>query len=105
MSEQKQQDASEGGIGQSASTAGLEPLPCPFCGGTDIAIMDGSTFRWVFAACQDCGGSCGEVRVQTTGKPRDEALIEAGQRAIAEWNTRSNMQSDRLAEGKGSEEK
>jgi len=90
MDDKQETTASEGSIGQSASTGGLEPLSCPFCGGTDIAIMDGSTFRWVFAACQDCGGACGEVRVQTTGKPRDEALVEAGQRAIAEWNTRSN---------------
>mgnify|MGYP001499156857 CR=1 FL=1 len=91
MSEQEQQELSEGIVGQSASTAGLGPLPCPFCGGTDIAIMDGSTFRWVFAACQDCGGASGEVRVQTSGKPRKEALVEAGQRAIVEWNTRSNV--------------
>ena len=90
MSEQEQKAASEGIVGQSASTGGLEPLPCPFCGGTEVEIMDGSTFRWVFAACQDCGAGCGEVRVQTTGKPRDEALVEAGQRAIAEWNTRAN---------------
>ena len=81
----------EGSIGQSASAAGLEPLPCPFCGGTDIIVMDGSTFRWVFAACQDCGGASGEVRVQTSGKPRDEALIEAAHRSIVEWNTRSNV--------------
>jgi hypothetical protein len=33
MSEQEQQESSEGSIGQSASTAGLEP--CPFCGNHD----------------------------------------------------------------------
>ena len=104
MSDEKEKAASEGIIGQSVSTDGLEPLPCPFCGGTDIAIMDGSTFRWLFAACQDCGGACGEVLIQTTGKPRNEALIEAGRRAIEEWNTRSNVPSDRLSEDKGSEE-
>ena len=95
MSEQEQQAAGEGIVGQSASTGGLEPLPCPFCGGTDIAVMDGSTFRWVFAACQDCGASAGEVRVQTIGTPREPALIEAGQRAIAEWNVRSNAANNR----------
>ena len=90
MSDEKPQAASEGGIGQSASTAGLEPLPCPFCGGTDIIVMDGSTFRWVVATCS-CGAACGEVRVQTTGKPREVALAEASRRAIVEWNTRSNV--------------
>jgi len=89
MSDEKPQQENEGGIGQSASTAGLEPLPCPFCGGTDIVVMDGSTFRWVVATC-GCGATCGEVRVQTTGKPRAEAMVEAAQRAIVEWNTRSN---------------
>ena len=90
MSDEQEKAASEGIVGQSASTAGLEPLPCPFCGGTDIIVMDGSTFRWVVATC-GCGAACGEVRVQTTGMPREVALAEAKQRAIAEWNTRSNM--------------
>ena len=94
MSEQEPQDASEGIVGQSGSTGGLEPLPCPFCGGTDIIVMDGSTFRWVVATC-GCGAACGEVRVQTTGMPREVALAEAKQRAIVEWNTRSNAEITR----------
>ena len=68
MSDEKQQEASEGIVGQSGSTGGLEPLPCPFCGGTDIIVMDGSTFRWVVATC-GCGAACGEVRVQTEVQP------------------------------------
>lgn len=32
MSDEQEKAASEGIVGQSASTGGLEPLPCPFCG-------------------------------------------------------------------------
>ena len=67
------------------------PLPCPFCGETDITTSEGSTFRWMLAECNGCGATCGEVRVQTIGDgtPRDWRL--RGERdALAEWNKRHN---------------
>lgn len=55
MSDEKQQDASEGGIGQSASTAGLERKPVIGCIGHDGECCvnreqeqrDASRYRWL----------------------------------------------------------
>lgn len=59
-----------------------DPLPCPFCGETDVSIREGSTFRWVVAECNHCGAMCGEVRVLPL------ATDDAYERAMREWNTR-----------------
>ena len=65
-------------------------LPCPFCGETGVTVVEGSTFRWMFAACDHCGASCGEVRVQTHGDGTPEQWREQGKRdAIDEWNRRA----------------
>lgn len=78
--------------GKSPSTAGLDmPLPCPFCGSYDTEVCDGSTFRWVYMGCADCGARAGEVRVQTIGIERDAAIKRATIDATLEWNTRSNI--------------
>jgi Lar family restriction alleviation protein len=75
--------------------AGGPPLdgrvrPCPFCGGTSVTVQHGSTFRWVFAGCGDCGAQCGEVRVQTLGPGTpDEWTAQAQIDARAEWNRRA----------------
>ena len=67
------------------------PLPCPFCGGENVAVHDGSTFRWVYAGCEECGAQAGEVRVQTLGEGAKADWIEAAKRdAIEEWKRRTN---------------
>ena len=92
MSDEKPQDTSEGGIGQSASTAGLEP--CPFCGNSDrvhvIAYhacdyVDQSEGLEGFIALCDASGfgrksGCGAA----TG------WYETVAAASAAWNRRSN---------------
>ena len=62
-------------------------MPCPFCGKDEISVHEGSTFRWVYAACDNCGAQAGEVRVNTM-IPKAEAAPEADKRALAEWNKR-----------------
>lgn len=62
--------------------------PCPFCGSTNIWTYPGSTFRWRYAGCGDCGVQCGEVRIQTIDMPRPEAISRANDELIAEWNRR-----------------
>jgi len=68
----------------------MTPLPCPFCGSTDIDVAEGSSFRWMIACCIICGAQCGEVRVQTLGLGTRGQWDERGTRdAIAEWNKRA----------------
>ena len=63
--------------------------PCPFCGEEGITVHEGSTFRWVVAECNECGATCGEVRMQTSGAgTRAEWLAASAESAIAEWNRR-----------------
>jgi Lar family restriction alleviation protein len=68
-------------------------IPCPFCGSKDICVVEGTTFRWRLAQCNDCGAQAGEVRIQTSGdgtSDKWEALAEKD--AIAEWNTRHKQE-------------
>jgi hypothetical protein len=67
----------------------ITPLPCPFCGSSKVSVEEGSTFRWVFAMCDECGAQAGEVRKKITdeGTP-EEREADANYRAISEWNTR-----------------
>ncbi len=84
----KQEDAQVPG----ADGAPVERLvrPCPFCGSTNIGVVEGSTFRWVFACCGSCGAQAGEVRVQTMGPGTpDEWAKQARTDAMAEWNRRA----------------
>ena len=63
--------------------------PCPFCGGTNIEVVEGSTFRWRIARCLECGAQAGEIRIQTMGDGSKEEWEAKGYAdAIAEWNTR-----------------
>lgn len=65
-------------------------LPCPFCGEHGVTVIEGSTFRWMFAACDHCGASVSEVRVQTIGYGTREEWAAAGKaEALAAWNTRA----------------
>jgi Lar family restriction alleviation protein len=67
----------------------VSPLPCPFCGDTDVAVVEGSTFRWRQVECNNCGARCGNTRVQTI-PPIDHAKNELW--AIEEWNRRANAE-------------
>lgn len=67
-----------------------EPLPCPFCGSNRVSANEGSTFRWVYAGCDECGAQAGEVRKQTLGTgTREEWDAAAKDVAIQEWNRRA----------------
>ena len=69
------------------------PLPCPFCGAEKVSVREGSTYRWVFAECDECGASAGEIRRQY-GQGADAPEVIAD--AIAEWNIRDRREIDRL---------
>lgn len=68
----------------------MSAKPCPFCGGADVCVQVGSTFRWRFACCENCGAQCGEVRVQTLGEGTPAEWEEQAVRdALDEWNKRA----------------
>jgi Lar family restriction alleviation protein len=68
----------------------IAPLPCPFCGLSDVTVKEGSTFRWRVVECGGCGAQCGEIRRQTLGEGTVEEWESKGvEDAIAEWNTRT----------------
>lgn len=62
-------------------------LPCPFCGSENINLHEGSSFRWVYMGCDDCGAQTGEYRFHTLVE-QEQAKIEALQDGKKEWNTR-----------------
>lgn len=61
-----------------------ELKPCPFCGNVGLDFSEGSTFRWMIADCQHCGGSAGETRM-------GDSWEESEERAIAAWNRRASL--------------
>lgn len=64
--------------------------PCPFCGGSRVSVREGSTFRWLYASCDECGAQAGEVRVQTLGEGTNEQWRAVGEAdAMEAWNTRA----------------
>ncbi len=66
-----------------------EIKPCPFCGKTDTAYVEGETFRWMAVQCNYCGAQSGEVRVTTTRGNIEQAAASAQRRAMIEWNQRA----------------
>jgi len=67
----------------------------PFCGGTKISTHEGSTFRWLYASCDECGAQAGEVRVQTLGNGTPEQRrATAAVDALAAWNERHEPQGE-----------
>lgn len=61
-----------------------QPLPCPFCGANDgLTMTDGSTYRWGYAYCSNCGASAGETR---RAYPDDGEWYKD---AIQQWNQRA----------------
>lgn len=70
-------------------TEAPKPLPCPFCGGTEVSAEVGSSFRWWVASCISCGAQAGEVRRQTLGEGTNEEWDAAARiAALEEWNKR-----------------
>ena len=68
-------------------------LPCPWCGGTNVGVEEGETFRWRFATCLECGVRAPDVRAQTLGDgTREEWEADAKKRALEEWNNRAPPQ-------------
>lgn len=64
-----------------------ELKPCPFCGSRHIEAFEGSTFRWGYLACADCGGTRGDCRKADSALPADH---ERNIAAFAEdWNHRT----------------
>jgi hypothetical protein len=69
------------------------PLPCPFCGSHDVAVVNGETFRRRLMICSCCGAQGPDVRVQTCGSGTNEEWerrARAG--ATSEWNKRHNVE-------------
>lgn len=57
-------------------------LPCPFCGGRELSVVDGTTYQWLVVQCAECDARCGDV--SRRGPEANAALV-------SEWNTRANM--------------
>jgi len=65
--------------------------PCPFCGGSNATVIEGSTFRWRLVKCNCCGAQGPEIRIQTVGDgTQEEWERRARADAITEWNKRPN---------------
>ena len=65
-------------------------MPCPFCGGTKVIVIEGGTFRWRRAECQECEAMAGSVRIQTTGDGTNEEWEKAAAAdALKRWNERA----------------
>ena len=65
----------------------MELRECPFCGGTEVTVEEGSTYRWAVTTCADCGATASEVR----NIPDDEKKTH--ELALAEWNRRASPSS------------
>lgn len=63
--------------------------PCPFCGATNVSVVEGDTFRWRIAQCNECEAQAPVVRIQTMGEGTPAQWEEKARLdAIAEWNKR-----------------
>lgn len=62
-----------------------DPKPCPFCGKTQVACAETSSYKWGAASCMYCGAVGPEVR-----KQHNEPADQWHPRALAEWNERAS---------------
>ena len=60
---------------------------CPFCGATNIAFYEGSTFRWMDVQCMECDAHI-ECRKSDTAKVAEDPVNTL--RGIEVWNTRND---------------
>jgi len=65
--------------------------PCPFCGNVGgVSVVEGETYRWRVAQCNECGARAPDVRMMTIGEgTKEEWEAEAKTRALFEWNSRA----------------
>ena len=76
----------------------LELKPCPFCGGTNIQAVEGSTHRWGYLACNDCGGNRGDCRKADIALP---ASHDTNCTAFAaDWNARTSAGQSLVQRGR-----
>ncbi len=68
--------------------------PCPFCGGAEVTVRDGSTFRWIAARCEGCGAAGPEIKKSLFD---NTPLAKQHEAAIQEWNKRSLKLETELA--------
>ena len=67
-----------------------EAKPCPFCGHQGVTVFQSDTYRWRVAVCDECGAQAPDVRhTIEEGQTPEQALDDANQRALKEWNTRA----------------
>ena len=59
--------------------------PCPFCGGTEVALLNTHTASY-WIECEGCGV---EVRGKASGGSSVSAHRKAAKSTLAAWNTRS----------------
>ena len=87
MSEQEQQDANEGIVGQSASTGGLARCPCGAVPQM-LGIMDtgqGGKYKSVMGSC------CGEWMIEFRANYHADDSLECMELAIEAWNRAPRM--------------
>ncbi len=58
-------------------------LPCPFCGGTDIDLSEGSTYRWRYVGCAGCG-----AQLEFRSDNRFAPTVDTWKDAAETWNRR-----------------
>lgn len=68
-----------------------KPKPCPFCGHSEIGVVEGESFRYCRSMCPYCGAQGPEVRKNTLADNQGAANVEANTQAIEEWNTRADL--------------
>jgi Lar family restriction alleviation protein len=73
----------------------MDIKPCPFCGSSEVEVVQGETFRWRLAQCHQCGAKGPEVAVQTTSDSKclradtiEGWMLYAQKRALEDWNQR-----------------
>jgi hypothetical protein len=63
-------------------------------------VSECSTYRWLYAGCDECGAQAGEVRLNVMDPDLERALEVARGKAIAEWNRRFTGRTGRSDEAR-----
>lgn len=63
-----------------------KPKPCPFCGSSNVSVVEGTTFRWRAVECE-CQARGPEARM---GVHNPDDYEWEGRNAIEEWNRRAD---------------
>jgi hypothetical protein len=74
-----------------APIAGLPaPLPCPFCGKTDVGILIAGKVLLAYAECGHCGIECGHAGLEDGVEDSEASRLEMTWRVATFWNTRTD---------------